>query len=671
MISLIFMILAGLCQLGIYLYHAFLNKDLFIIVFFALNFLYYSAFYMLEYSIHSQRIQKSFLLSDYKGAVKKTLTPFSFFIIYVVGATAKYLLIDVFHILRPINDPTNLVAVILYIIYFTAVTITIIMTNMNIFKLQEGIIRQKEYTFNTLLVINIAFFIVLIFIPALIVRLWIFLFILFTFANIVYIIRLIKEYFYYRTDHLRLCLAFNEEIQEKRNVLFDKAIKSRPEEDVSILRSTMEQDILKSQRAILSSEYGVTGMMLLTVANNILKVENNELIIGHCNPIHEVKEFKHLNEQQIVNKILQRSFDLDRIGAADINSLQDVGEKAINTILKEKTFVIYDYIPTCYRGIQRFIGLYPVFDNEVLKGILAIFKDNSNYLFPEEEKVISSLVDDIRVILSIMEGKFIQQERNRLQGEMNIAKDIQLSILPRSIEIEGYDCACLMETATEVGGDAYDYVKSKFGHYLGIGDVSGHGLPAGIMALIQMAAFESSVFSAEEMNQDISPDKIYNVVNRVLCNINKDRIGSDKFMTQNYLIERDGSIIHAGTHTIALRYFEKEEKVLELRDFAKKTAFLGITPYIKSRDSLGVLTMNSGDILLLYTDGVIEAKNHYLKMFGLEKLKEIFRGISGLSAKEIAEKIREEVYNFAKDGDVKRHNGAYADDVSIVVMKKL
>jgi sigma-B regulation protein RsbU (phosphoserine phosphatase) len=460
-------------------------------------------------------------------------------------------------------------------------------------------------------------------------------------------------------------------LQQRRNLLLKRIIKSHFHEDFKILRSAIEQEIEKSQEALPAPEYGITGIMLFTAAGGILKIENKDMIVGHCIPIHEVAEIKHLNEQQIEDRILRRSFDMNKIADKNITELRDPAEKVIKTILEQKERIIYENIPHCYKGLQRFIGIYPVLDDEKLIGALAVFKDNSRYLFPEEDKVIQGLIDNIRIIMSIREGKFIQHERNRLQGEMNIARKIQLSILPKEINLKGYDCACSMDTATEAGGDAYDFISTGYGNYFGIGDVSGHGLPAGIIALMQMSAFESSVYTAEILQKEIKPDEIYNSVNRVLYNINRKRIGSDKYMTQNYLIEEQGNIIHAGAHEIALHYMEKEEKVYERKNFAKKTAFLGISPSINAEESLDSFTLGNGDVLVLYSDGVIEAKNHYSKQFGLPRLKEVLQTVADLSSKEIIEEIKKALYEFAKDGDLKRHNGAYADDVTLLVIKKL
>ncbi|MBN2442775.1 MAG: SpoIIE family protein phosphatase, partial [Spirochaetales bacterium] len=292
-------------------------------------------------------------------------------------------------------------------------------------------------------------------------------------------------------------------------------------------------------------------------------------------------------------------------------------------------------------------------------------------LFPEEKNAIMDLVDDLKVIFSIIEGKRIQSERNRLQNEMDSARNIQTSIVPKKIDIKGYESACFMETATEVGGDAYDYFPTDMGNYFGIGDVSGHGLSAGVTALIQQSSFQTAVFLSTLINKVFEPYEIYNIVNKVLYRLNNKRIGSDKFMTQNYFYEKNGDIKFAGAHEPAIMYFEKEERVIEIEGCAKRTAFMGLSPMIDAKTSAGGFRMDEGDILILYSDGIIEAKDHYSHQFGLEKLKHIVLTHKQKSPEDLILSIVNEVKVHAQNGDMKKHNGKLADDITLLVLKKL
>src|SRR4030042_2558471 len=255
--------------------------------------------------------------------------------------------------------------------------------------------------------------------------------------------------------------------------------------------------------------------------------------------------------------------------------------------------------------------------------MILVFKDNFDKLFPEEEHALDTVVDNLTVILSIIKGKQIQRERNRLQGELEIAAQIQTSIVPKTIELDGYECFTGMTTASEVGGDVYDYLKTEYGTYLGIGDVSGPGLPSGITALIQLTAFQSALLTASAFEKILAPHELYEIVNMIICEINKNRIGSDKFMTENYFLINDNGFTYAGTHLIGLLYRKNENVVTELSGLANRTAFMGISSSISAIDSEGRFTMAKDDILLLYTDGIIEPKNNYSHQFGMERLKEL------------------------------------------------
>ncbi len=80
--------------------------------------------------------------------------------------------------------------------------------------------------------------------------------------------------------------------------------------------------------------------------------------------------------------------------------------------------------------------------------------------------------------------------------------------------------------------------------------------------------------------------------------------------------------------------------------------------------------MNSGDILLLYTDGLIEAKNKHDDQFGIIRLTESFIKTVELDTGEIINSLMKDIEYFAEDGDLKEHQGHYADDITMVVIRK-
>lgn len=268
------------------------------------------------------------------------------------------------------------------------------------------------------------------------------------------------------------------------------------------------------------------------------------------------------------------------------------------------------------------------------------------------------------------EQKFREVQSIRLTKEMDIARHIQNSILPKSLTLPGYQVAALVETATEVGGDAYELLSTPLGNFIGIGDVSGHGLASGIMALIEMAAFHGVVQTHMRFVRNPEPHVIYDLVNKVLCELNRDRIGSDKFMTKVLMVENDGRFIHAGTHEIGLFFCARDRKVRHLEEMIDRTAFLGLSEHLESSGSLGQFEMEEGDTLLLYTDGLIEAKNAQGEQFDLRRVEEILTEFQNAPVRTLVNTLRERVFAFASEGDVKKNGGRLADDLTLLVLRR-
>lgn len=305
--------------------------------------------------------------------------------------------------------------------------------------------------------------------------------------------------------------------------------------------------------------------------------------------------------------------------------------------------------------------------------VLLLVEKPFNEAFP-----FRHLIDQFRTALEHLSRKLElrRQEKQReinaikLENELDIARSIQKSILPKTAQLKGYEIAAYMATATEVGGDVYEIYPTEVGNFIGIGDVSGHGLSSGLTALIEMAALHGVIQTILKYSLQPSPHKIYDILNMVLCVLNRDRIGSDKFMTKILMIENEGNFFFAGTHEVGLIYRASENRVYELEEMINRTAFLGLTERLDSSSSLGSFTLNRGDLLLLYTDGLIEAMNEHNEQFDLVRVKSIIEKCHDLHPSKILENLVKAVHDWAKNGDLLRHGGRLADDLTLVLIKR-
>jgi len=190
------------------------------------------------------------------------------------------------------------------------------------------------------------------------------------------------------------------------------------------------------------------------------------------------------------------------------------------------------------------------------------------------------------------------------------------------------------------------------------------------MAVISVAALHGVVVASSASDTPLSLDQVYDSVNRVLCTLNRDRIGSDKFMTQNYFLATDSGITHVGTHLVALVWRALNQEIEELSGLAQATGFLGLSELVVSKPSVGGFALAPRDVLVLYTDGVTEARNGNGTFFGLDGLKQVLADHADNGPDEIVAAIVTALRRHSATGDLKKYGGRFADDVSLVVLKK-
>jgi serine phosphatase RsbU (regulator of sigma subunit) len=242
-------------------------------------------------------------------------------------------------------------------------------------------------------------------------------------------------------------------------------------------------------------------------------------------------------------------------------------------------------------------------------------------------------------------------ERRRIEKELAIARDIQLSFLPkRAPEIEGFEIAGTTRPHDEVGGDYYDFIhvtESRLG--IAIADVSGKGIPAALL----MAGFRMSLLA--EIRNEFAIRAVMRKVNS-LMHESTDR---DKFVTAFY------GVLDAKNRVLIFSNAGHNPPILvrtngSIEQLVEGGVTLGVLA--DARYDERPLALDPGDVLVMYTDGITEAESPSGEQFGTQRLEEIITRLAGSSAQEILDAIVEETLEWC---------GArgQSDDLTLVVLK--
>ena len=247
-------------------------------------------------------------------------------------------------------------------------------------------------------------------------------------------------------------------------------------------------------------------------------------------------------------------------------------------------------------------------------------------------------------------------EKERLEEELRIARRIQMSLLPKEeVNLPGLTVAALCLPAAEVGGDYYDFLPlSNHRLALLIADVSGKGTSAALY----MAELKGLVLALSKMYD--SPRKLLIEANQILGK----HLDSKSFITMAYAVvdmaERKMTYARAGHNPIMqLCANGGGTRLLAPDGLGLALDRTGRFDELLAEDSV---TLHSGDVFLFFTDGLSEAMNPQLDLFGESRLREILESNRDLSAEDMREKIIEEVSLFA-EGE-RQH-----DDMTMVLVK--
>jgi len=242
--------------------------------------------------------------------------------------------------------------------------------------------------------------------------------------------------------------------------------------------------------------------------------------------------------------------------------------------------------------------------------------------------------------------------KQRMQRELDIAYHIQKSLLIEKFpEVRGVEIAGECVPAMEVGGDFYDLLHIGNGYTnIVIGDVAGKGMPAAMfMGIVR------SIIRAEGF-ESLSASEVMKKANRLICLDSQ----SGMFVTIFYALYNEAKksleYCNAG-HVYPMLYDPSFQKFTYLNTEGRP---LGIT--IDSNYEAKSCTLEGGQVIILYTDGMVEAVDENNVPFGEGRLRTIIRQNAHASANELVQKLKDEVI-------LHRGDAPQSDDITLVVLK--
>jgi anti-anti-sigma factor len=275
---------------------------------------------------------------------------------------------------------------------------------------------------------------------------------------------------------------------------------------------------------------------------------------------------------------------------------------------------------------------------------------------PEEIGAIAAAWNDIQARFQAAQASAAQNER--LQQEMQLAQEIQSSILPQEVpELPGFEIARLYRPAQEVGGDYYDFLDVGDGLTgVVVADAAGKGVSGSlVMTMIRTA------LRMESRNNANAGD----VLSRMHAFVSPD-LRKGMFVTVFYVIldsrNRVVSYASAGHNPMLLhRAASGESFFLNPRGIPVGLATSDTELFQRSLD-VERLRLRAGDLLLLYTDGVTEATNPAGEQFGESRLLEAVQRSGGGSAQEFVQGLERDLLEFIGPGPA-------ADDITLVAIR--
>ena len=279
----------------------------------------------------------------------------------------------------------------------------------------------------------------------------------------------------------------------------------------------------------------------------------------------------------------------------------------------------------------------------------------------EFRQLVQASPDFALQVMSVMSGRLrrlMDEEvrRQRMEEELRIGREIQLSLIPDACpNLGGWEFAATYQPARQVGGDFYDFIFAEDNRdemQLVVADVTGKGVPAALF----MASCRTTIRA--ESVRGVGPAATLSRANRVIALDTRYPLFITAFCAQ--LRAGSGSVTFAnGGHEkpLLLRAKSGACQALESHD-----PLLGFTENVQYEEHS--IAVEDGDFLVIFTDGVTEARNAQGEFYGDDRLQKTIESQTWASAEELLEGILASIEEFSGESPA-------ADDLTLVVARRL
>ena len=291
-----------------------------------------------------------------------------------------------------------------------------------------------------------------------------------------------------------------------------------------------------------------------------------------------------------------------------------------------------------------------------IKPILHLSGEMTKFIYHDiyaSEPITLSTDDEINIIANLCNSMVI--EKKRIASELDIAKKIQLSSLPRIFppypEHNEFEIFADIKTAKEVGGDFYDFFfVDKDNFVFLIADVCGKGVPAALF-MMEVKSLLKNILKSK-----VSIEDAITKANHEICENNKQNYFVTLFIAMVNIATGEISFVNAGHNAPLLKRANGGFEYIE----SDRNIVLGVFKgheYKKTEDKL-----EKGDMLFLYTDGVTEAMNEAQELYGEERLQNILNEKSNLNIEEVIKELEKDILKHSQ-------NVEQSDDITTLIFK--